>query len=267
MGKTDRDEDFPVASFLLPRPLRRPVMAFYRFARLADDIADSATLSEDQKLEQLELLDSELQSPTGLSLEAVALRQALDESRVSDSHARDLLRAFRADARGQRCENWDALIEYCRYSAMPVGRFLLALTGDDKDDALAASDALCAALQITNHLKDMRDDYCQLGRLYLPADWLREADTRETALAKDKMDPALRRVVDRILGRTAGLVQRAEALPRHIEHRRLRLQASVSVACADRLLGKLRKGDPMARNLSLGRRDWLVCIWRALTGG
>src|SRR6516165_11109734 len=170
-GKTHRDENFPVASWIIHPRHRALILAFYNFVRTADDIADHASLPERQKLELLDLLEAELLGRGDSQSEAVKLRQALAERAISPRHALDVLIAFRMDVTKLRYENWDEVIHYCRYSAMPVGRFMLDVHGESTS-TWPASDALCAGLQINNHLQDCGKDFRELNRVYLPRDAL-----------------------------------------------------------------------------------------------
>ncbi len=157
-GKTHRDENFPVASWIIHPRHRALILAFYNFVRTADDIADHATLGERDKLAYLDLLEAELLGQGDSQPEAVNLRRALAERSMPPRHALDVLIAFRMDVTKLRYENWDEVIHYCRYSAMPVGRFMLDVHGESTS-TWAASDALCAGLQINNHLQDCGKDY------------------------------------------------------------------------------------------------------------
>src|SRR3984893_2046385 len=168
-GKTHRDENFPVASWIIHPRHRALILAFYNFVRTADDIADHATLTEHDKLDYLDLLEAELLGKGDSQPEAVNLRRALAERSMAPRHALDVLIAFRMDVTKLRYENWDEVIHYCRYSAMPVGRFMLDVHGESTS-TWAASDALCAGLQINNHLQDCGKDYHKLNRVYLPLD-------------------------------------------------------------------------------------------------
>ena len=170
-GKTHRDENFPVASWIIHPRHRALILSFYNFVRTADDIADHATLGADEKLRYLDLLEAELLGKGDTQKEAVSLRQALAERSMAPRHALDVLVAFRMDVTKLRYENWDDVIHYCRYSAMPVGRFMLDVHGESTS-TWAASDALCAGLQINNHLQDCAKDYQNLNRVYLPRDAL-----------------------------------------------------------------------------------------------
>jgi hypothetical protein len=147
-GKDRADENFPVGSALIAPRLRPHMHAFYAFARNADDIADSPTLPADDKIRRLDVMESVLLGHTEAgSPSATGLRASLAQTGVTPRHATDLLIAFRRDATKLRYENWDELLDYCRYSAMPVGRHVLDLHGESRD-TWPASDALCAALQV-----------------------------------------------------------------------------------------------------------------------
>jgi squalene synthase HpnC len=166
-GKGHRDENFPVASRLVAAKYRAPILAFYRFARVADDVADHPDLPPPQKLALLDSLEASLVGASRSEPEGVALRGALAERKLTPRHALDLLKAFRLDVTKSRYETWDELIGYCRYSAMPVGRLVLDVHGESQA-TWRASDSICAALQINNHLQDCGKDYRDLDRVYLP---------------------------------------------------------------------------------------------------
>src|SRR5581483_8867154 len=111
-------------------PHRRPILAFYEFVRIADDIADHARLSPPEKMVHLDSLEDSLLGRNSDNVAGVTLRVALRERGLSPQHAQDLLRAFRQDVTKLRYKDWDDLIDYCRYSAMPVGRYVLDVHGE-----------------------------------------------------------------------------------------------------------------------------------------
>src|SRR4029077_7260584 len=214
-GKWRGAENFPVGSFLIRRDLRPHVLAFYRFARNADDIADNPALSADEKIRRLDRMAAILDgAPGNGSLSAEAMRQSLAETRMTGQHCHDVLRAFRLDATKLRYIDWDDLMAYCRYSASPVGRQLLDLHGESRE-TWAASDALCSALQVLNHLQDCGDDDRRLDRVYLPIGDLAAEGIGVEALAARASCPGLRRVIDGMLDRTDALVEIARGLPAH----------------------------------------------------
>src|SRR6202048_3754227 len=203
-GKTHRDENFPVASWIIHPRHRTLILAFYNFVRTADDIADHATLGERDKLDYLDLLEAELLGEGDSQPEAVNLRRALAERSMPPRHALDVLTAFRMDVSKLRYENWDEVIHYCRYSAMPVGRFMLDVHGESTS-TWAASDALCAALQINNHLQDCAKDYHTLTRVYLPRDALAAAGATVGALGEGRASAPLLRCLHSLAARTETL--------------------------------------------------------------
>src|SRR6202008_1101490 len=159
--------------------------------RTADDIADHSALAPPQKLALLDRLEATLLGKNDDDAVGVALRSQLAARQLSPRHAQDLLAAFRMDVTKLRYRDWDDLIGYCTYSAMPVGRFVLDVHGESRV-TWPANDALCAALQIINHLQDCGKDYRQLDRVYIPMDLLDRAGVSTLALAKDKSSLALR---------------------------------------------------------------------------
>ena len=187
-GKTHRDENFPVASWIIHPRHRALILSFYNFVRTADDIADHATLPPDEKLRLLDLFEAELLGKGDTQKEAVSLRHALAAREMPPRHALDVLIAFRMDVTKLRYENWDDVIHYCRYSAMPVGRFMLDVHGESTS-TWAASDALCAGLQINNHLQDCAKDFRDLNRVYLPRDALAAAGATVEMLGEAKSPP------------------------------------------------------------------------------
>src|ERR1700759_768355 len=208
-GKWRSGENFPVGSFLIRRDLRTHVHAFYRFARNADDIADNPALTADEKIGRLDRMGAILDGASGNdSFAAYAMRESLLETGVTAQHCHDVLHAFRLDAVKLRYRDWDDLMGYCRYSASPVGRQLLDLHGESRV-TWPASDALCSALQVLNHLQDCADDYRNLDRVYLPTDELDAEALGVEALTSPAAPAGLRRVLDRLLDRTAALIDQA----------------------------------------------------------
>ena len=259
-GKWRGSENFPVGSFLIRRGLRAHVHAFYRFARNADDIADNPALTADDKIARLDRMAAILDGASAEdSPAAAAMRESLLETGITAQHCHDVLHAFRLDAVKLRYCDWNDLMGYCRYSASPVGRQLLDLHGESRA-AWPASDALCSALQVLNHLQDCADDYRQLDRVYLPLEDLAREGTGVEALAARASSSGLRRVLDRLLNRTAELVDRARGLPPLVASRGLRWESAVVVDLAGRLLRRLRHGDPVAIRVALRKSDFLAAF-------
>lgn len=265
-SRTASTENFPVASFLIAPAHRPAVMAFYRFARAADDVADDPALDGDAKTARLEAFDRALQGDAGGPETASALRAVLLERGLGLDHPRHLLQAFLADARGRPCRTWSDLIAYCRFSAAPVGRFLLDLHGQDRA-AWPASDALCTSLQILNHLQDAKQDWAELRRLYVPRDWLVQAGLTERDLLEPRLSAPLREVFDRVLERVEELNLQARPLVRAISDRRLRMEAAGIHAIAVHLARRLRRFDPLAARVAPTRVGKVAALVRALGAG
>lgn len=250
-GKTHRDENFPVASWIIHPRHRALILAFYNFVRTADDIADHATLGERDKLRLLDLLEAELLGNGDTQPEAVNLRRALAERSMAPRHALDVLIAFRMDVTKLRYESWDEVIHYCRYSAMPVGRFMLDVHGESTS-TWAASDALCAGLQINNHLQDCGKDYRNLNRVYLPRDALAAAGASVEALGAGRASAPLLQCLHSLAVRTGALLDESKSLSAEVKDFRLALEISVIQAFADRIVRLLKVRDPLSETVHLG---------------
>jgi squalene synthase HpnC len=247
-GKGHNDENFPVASFLIALQYRAPVLAFYNFVRFADDIADHASAEPDEKLRLLEEMRATLVGQSNASPEGIALRAILEERALSPIHALDLLEAFRRDVTKLRYRDWDDLLDYCRYSAMPVGRFVLDVHGEDSK-TWPANDALCAALQVINHLQDCGKDYRTLNRVYIPEPLLAEAGVSIEALGAPAATPALQAVIAGLARKNAGLLGISRHFAPQIQDSRLALEVDLIQTLAQDLNTKLTRRDPLSQNV------------------
>jgi hydroxysqualene synthase len=259
-GKGHRDENFPVASWLLSEERRGPILAFYRFVRAADDVADHPILRPETKLRLLDDLDDALTGRGPSDPHAEPLRLVLAETGLSPKHALDLLKAFRLDARKNRYANWSELMDYCTLSAAPVGRFVLDVHGEDPS-MWPPSDALCSALQVINHLQDCAQDYRRLNRVYLPLDTLAAHGVAVEMLDAPKASPPLRGALAELAHRTSELTARGGALIPQIRDVRLGAEIAAIHALARRLARDLESRDPLSERVHLGKAGF------ALVGG
>ena len=268
-GKGAGDENFPVASRLVARRHREVVMRFYAVARMADDIADHAMLAPARKLELLDGIEATLDGGDTVP-EAVALRDALAARGLTDRHMRDLLVAFRRDAVQNRYADWAALMDYCRYSAAPVGRFVLDVHAEGQE-TWPTSDALCAALQVINHLQDCGKDYRELNRVYLPLNVLEANGVHVDSLGDTRSSPALRDATNDLAARTADLLIQSKGLALVVRDTRLALEIGVIHTLAKSLNGRLMRRDPLSdrvhhtRDVALGVAAWgaiSTWVWR-----
>ena len=260
-GKGHDDENFPVASRLIHPRHRGAILAFYRFVRAADDVADHATLSGDEKLRLLDTLEAALLGTGPADPEAEALRRTLAERGLPPTHAQHLLEAFRLDARKSRTRDWADLMHYCSLSAMPVGRYVLDIHGEDRA-TWALSDPLCAALQVINHLQDCGKDFRQIDRVYLPEDAMARHGASVEDLGAARASPALLAVIRELNARTSGLLDGSRPFAAVIRDRRLGLEVAVIQRLAEALVGKLGRRDPLAGRVHASKAEALM--WAGL---
>jgi squalene synthase HpnC len=259
------DENFPVASFLVPRELRPAVRAIYAFARTADDFADEPE-HEGRRLALLEAWERMLRSAFEGRAEHpvfVALAQAVVRHRLAIRPFLDLLAAFRLDVTKTSYESWEELRDYCRLSADPVGRLMLHLFEKDDPDLLPLSDALCTGLQLANHWQDVREDRGR-GRVYIPRQAMRRHGVVESDLDAARSSRALGALMEELVGRARDSFGTARPLPR-LTGGRLGWQLRLTWLGGMRILEKIEAagGDVLARPPRLSYADAPLLAARA----
>lgn len=257
------DENFPVASWLIPPQARTDILALYDFARGADNIADDGSLPASERYAALQALREALDKyhKNRLPPWAVPYFERVERGFLPASYGDRLLQAFMLDTQKHRYANLRELLDYCDLSAAPVGQAVLVLCGEKEAD-LAASDALCHVLQLLNHLQDIQSDYVDRGRIYLPVDWMAIHGVAETDLKAASSSEGLRQVIDQVLDVCDAQLVMARALLPTIRARRLRWEVATIHAIAVKLATKLRAQDPLAMRVSLSKTDKLICLWR-----
>lgn len=251
--KTQQQENFPVACRLFNRKFRKIITDYYNFARYCDDIADNPELSSAEKLQQLDAAEQALYGRQSLPC-ADAVRSSLAVEHIDVSVAADLLTAFRQDAAGKNYQTWGQLLDYCRYSAAPVGRFMLALHDENPSTYLPAA-ALCAVLQLVNHIQDLGSDVKMLNRIYLPEELMRRHKVSKRALSAAQCSKSLHFLLNDILNRCCGLLKDAEILPAIVKSLRLRIYICITLKLTKILINKLYNGDVLAEKISLSGYD------------
>ncbi|MDP1926781.1 MAG: squalene synthase HpnC [Thiobacillus sp.] len=264
----DHYENFPVASWLLPKRLRRPVEAIYRFARSADDIADEGSAPAAVRLAQLAAYRSELnriergEMPTDLVFQPLAA--AIRDYAIPLAPFRDLLSAFAQDVEKTRYVHFGEVMDYCRRSANPIGRLMLHLYGDHDPRHLAYSDAICSSLQLINFLQDIAVDY-QKDRVYLPQDELAALHVSEKQIAEGDTRGMWHVMMNKQIERTRKLLQAGAPLGRQLKGR-IGLELRITILGGETILRKLH-ADPgcvfTARPV-LSKKDWIGMFGRAL---
>ncbi len=259
--KQQKDENFPVASFLFDKDTQKIVTAYYDFARYCDDVADNPALTSQQKLDRLEAAEQALfnEKEAKKNKQAALLRKVFLKENLSFSLADDLLKAFCQDAEGFFYQTWGQLIDYCKNSAAPVGRFMLAIHNENPSTYLPA-DALCAALQIVNHIQDVKYDFQVLNRIYIPDDLWKQFNLSAQILKQDKSTDAFRNLLTEMLKRVKGLLKDAEILPCIVKNLRLRLVLCVIFSLTNIMIHKIEKGDVLASQIKLNKFDWAKAV-------
>lgn len=262
----DHYENFPVASWFLPRRIRPAVAAIYAFARTADDIADEGDASTADRLAQLDRLASELDrielgesppEPPWAALADAVWRHGLP---VAPFH--DLLSAFRDDARGPSFADAGELMDYCRRSANPVGRLLLVLFQADTAVHRGQSDAICTALQLINFLQDLERD-CAAGRIYIPRDEMHRFGVSPQALLAGTESRALRALIQHQATRANRLLLAGAPLATALPGR-IGFELRLIVLGGSRILHRLSRRESVFARPVLRGNDWAYMMTRAL---
>lgn len=257
-------ENFPVASVLMPKRLRKAVAAIYHFARAADDIADEGESSNEERLQQLNGFRAELARISANEGTLSPLFQNLaTEMRL---HALpilpfyDLLDAFSQDVVKKRYDDFPDLLDYCRRSANPVGNLLLHLYQEATPQNIAYSDAICTSLQIINFWQDVAKDYA-IGRIYLPLDELEQFGVSEEQIAQGIADDAWRNLMKFQVDRARAMMLQGAPLG-SILTGRIGLEMRMIIAGGMRILSKLEnaKYDMFSRRPVLSPFDWFIML-------
>ncbi|MCM8594881.1 squalene synthase HpnC [Accumulibacter sp.] len=267
----DHYENFPVASLLVPRRLRRPIEAIYRFARAADDIADEGEASDAERLAALTSFAGEL-ARIGRGLEPeraefAELAAVIRQWQLPVGLFEELLDAFAQDVVRKRYADWAELLDYCRRSANPVGRLVLHLFDRVSEANQRRSDCICSALQLINFWQDIAIDWSK-GRVYLPQSDLARFAVGEELIAAGTCTPEWTALLDYEIERTRQLIDEGAALVDELPGRlgwEIRLTVQGGLRILERI-GRVR-GDVFRQRPVLGAGDWLRVGWRALRMG
>ena len=260
-------ENFPVASRLLPKKLRPHVAAIYAFARTADDYADEPGYETDERLKLLQEWRNRLHDPHDILPTFVALHHTIAKFDLPMQLFDDLLDAFTQDVTTTRYATWDAVLDYCRRSANPVGRLVLRLSGYREDRLDRASDAVCTALQLTNFWQDLAIDWSR-GRLYVPEDIWRPRGAHPDQLDHDGLTGPWAQTLAECSARTRVLFEDGRPVCDGVSGR-LRYELRATWLGGTRILDRLdRSGYDVFRSRpKLGTADALVIacgtlLWR-----
>ncbi|MCW8900248.1 MAG: squalene synthase HpnC [Gammaproteobacteria bacterium] len=261
-------ENFPVASRLLPKRLRQPIAVIYAFARRADDFADEGNLTEDERLSALADYANKLnqieQGEFVNDVTFIALADVIKQHELPVSLFHDLLTAFKMDVTKARYANFGEVMQYCRYSANPVGRLLLHLNNAASPQNLGMSDAVCSALQLTNFLQDISQDLEESDRIYIPKDEMEQFGVSEDDIRNKTTNHATRRLIEFQIRRTAKLMQAGAPLGKVLKGR-MGLELRMTIMGGSRILYKLNQqhNDVFSRP-RLNKWDVVWILWKAI---
>ena len=261
-------ENFPVASRLLPKDLRKPIAVIYTFARRADDYADEGELTDGERINALNDFSSKLeQIEQGEFVDDstfIALADVIQQHNLPLSLFHDLLTAFKMDVSKTRYTNFGEVMEYCRYSANPVGRLLLYLNNAASPQNLGMSDAICSALQLTNFLQDISQDIEENDRIYIPRDEMELFGVTENDIRNKITNQATRKLIEYQIRRTLKLMQAGAPLGKVLKGR-MGLELRLTIMGGSRILYKLNQQfDNVFSRPRLSKWDITWVIWKAI---
>lgn len=260
-------ENFPVASFLIPKALREEIAIIYWFARTADDLADEGDDNNAERLEKLNLFEKEFQ----LSLENKSnnqlfkqLSKTIKNNNLSSTYFLNLLSAFKQDVIKKRYENFDEILDYCKLSANPVGRILLELFKVNEEEAKICSDKICTALQLTNFYQDTLIDYNK-GRIYYPVDEMKLFNVTELMLELKENNPNIKALVKHNIDRTQFLFDEGKNLLQYLSGRFL-YEIKWTIAGGEKILSKIRKNnyDVFSKRSKLSKIDFITLFVKSI---
>ena len=270
-SKTKNDENFPVSSFLISKKNKRHIINLYNFARISDDIADNRKLKKIDKKTILVLFDNILKIKKNSNFKFINnLIYTLEKKEISMENPRKLLKAFILDTKKIRYKNWSELLDYCDHSASPVGRFVVDLHLKNSLSKLiltkiySSTDNLCNCLQILNHLQDLKEDYINLNRVYLPQTFFKKEKITVECLQGNKSTVKLRKIINKCLDKIDKLLLSAEKNLYLISDKRLLMETLVIYFIAKKLSIKLRKEDPLKKKVKLSRIELIFCFFRGI---
>ena len=240
----DHYENFPVASFLIPKNYRKEIAIVYWFARTADDIADEGEFSSNYRLEKLEQFEKQF-------LESIEkgsdhpnfnlLSSVIKKNNLSTDYFTDLLSAFKQDVIKTRYNNYHEVLDYCKRTANPVGRILLGLFKVHDAEAIKCSDKICTALQLTNFYQDTLLDFTK-GRIYYPQDELKMFSVTEKMFELKENNPNIKALVKYNIERVQQLFDEGRDINNYLSGR-FKYEIKWTISGGEKILSKIRKND------------------------
>lgn len=256
-------ENFPVASFIFPKRIRKDVALIYRFARTADDIVDEGDEGDETRLKILNSFRSDFEESLKGSYKNKfweLLHQTIIRKELSSQYFINLLMAFEQDLKQKSYKTFDDLLGYCKNSANPVGRIMLELYGIKSEKVVNYSDKICTALQLTNFWQDVKIDI-QKKRIYIPIEDLRKFNCETDMLHSEQTPDAISQIIEYEVKRTDRLFIEGEKILECLPYR-LRLQVGWTINGGRKILKKISKSnyDVLNYKPTLSKVDYLSAL-------
>ena len=263
----DHYENFPVASFLIPKKFRKDVAIVYWFARTADDLADEGNVSPEKRLNELNNFENEfLKSLKGESINFNfnQLAKTINDKKLSVENFLDLLSAFKQDVVKKEYQNFDEVLDYCKRSANTVGRILLELFNVKEKEALIYSDKICSALQLTNFYQDTVIDI-ENGRNYYPQNEMQLLNVTNKMFELKENNPNIKTLLKHNVERTQALYDEGKNLLKYLRGR-FKIEIKWTIAGGEKVLDKIRKNDydVFAQRPKLDKMDFMSLFIKSI---
>lgn len=256
-------ENFPVASFLIPKYYRNDIALVYWFARTADDLADEGDAAKEKRLYKLDKFELEFQkSLNGGSKNFYfnQLSKTINSNNLTISYFTDLLSAFKQDVLKKEYESYDEVLDYCRRSANPVGRILLELFKVRNEEALESSDKICTALQLTNFYQDTLIDL-EKGRNYYPQDEMKIFNVTQKMFELKENNPNIKALVKHNVERAQILFDEGKSLLKYLNGR-FKIEIKWTIAGGEKILEKMRQNnyDVFSKRPKLNKIEFILLL-------
>lgn len=259
-------ENFPVISFLVKKELRKHVAILYWFARTADNIADDPNLPDEEKMIKLNHFEGRLTSLLLGNYEndyETALHNTITVMHLTPDLFYDLLTAFRQDLIKKRYQSFEGLLDYCKYSANPVGRLILELNGIRDNSAFHYSDKICTALQLINFYQDVKIDH-DMNRIYFPLDEMSMFAVTENMFELNKINLNLEKLVKYNIDRADKILEEGKKLVEFLPGR-LKIEIKWTVLGGKEILNKIRKNSfDIFTRPKLSKIDFLMLLFKSI---
>jgi len=260
---SDHYENFPVASFLFPKEIRKDVALIYKFARVADDIVDEGDFLPEQRVEVLSKFKNDFNNALNNNYNNSfwkLLNGTIQRRNLTPQNFSNLLIAFEQDVFKNEYESYQELLRYCENSANPVGRIILELYGIKKEEVIKLSDKICTALQLTNFWQDVSIDL-KKGRVYIPIEDFIKFDCEKSILFSEQISDELRQIIKLEIERTKRMFAEGSKILEFLPGR-LKWQIKWSINGGIKILEKIKKNnyDVLNYKPTLTKIDYIIAL-------